>query len=112
MQDPQVQLWCEDEAHFQRHGSLIRMWAPQGRQPHWLAHSCCEKVAFLGALNLKTGYLETQETSTFNAHTFQDCIPQLLQVTRDYICLMLDNARWDRAQTRATSSPAYATVCP
>jgi hypothetical protein len=29
MQDPTIQLWCEDEVHFQRHSSLIRMWAPK-----------------------------------------------------------------------------------
>ena len=30
MKDPAIQLWCEDEVHFQRYSSLMRMWAPQG----------------------------------------------------------------------------------
>ena len=30
MKDPTIQLWCEDEVHFQRHSSLIRMLGPEG----------------------------------------------------------------------------------
>ena len=65
MQDPTVQLWCEDEVHFQRHSSLVRMWAPKGQQPRVLSPSVRHKVGFFGALNLKTGQLVTQEASTF-----------------------------------------------
>ena len=61
MKDPAIQLWCEDEVHFQRHSSLIRMWAPKGQQPRVLSPSVRHKVGFFGALNLKTGVLLTQE---------------------------------------------------
>ncbi len=98
MQDPNVQLWCEDEAHFQRHTSFTRMWALQGQQPPHLTPSVRHKVAFLGVLNLKSGQLLTQETPTFSAQTFQDFIQHLLEVTYGKLCLILDNARWHHSQ--------------
>ena len=98
MKDPTVHLWCEDEVHFQRHSSLIRMWAPKGKQPRVLSPSVRHKVGFFGALNLKTGQLVTQEAPTFSARTFGDFIRYLLQSTQDKIYLILDNARWHRAQ--------------
>ena len=72
MQNPAVQLWCEDEVHFQRHSSLMRMWAPKGRQPRVISPSVRHKVGYFGALNLKTGQLMTQEAPTFSAQTFGD----------------------------------------
>lgn len=98
MQDPTVQLWCEDEVHFQRHSTLIRMWAPIGEQPGVLSPSCRHKVGFFGALNLKTGRLLTQEAPTFNAQTFGEFIRHLLQSTQGKIYLILDNARWHRSR--------------
>lgn len=98
MQDPTVQLWCEDEVHFQRHSSLIRMWAPRGEQPRVLSPSVRHKVGFFGALNLKTGRLLTQEAPTFNAQTFGEFIRYLLRSTKGKIYLILDNAKWHRAK--------------
>jgi transposase len=98
MKDPTVQLWCEDEVHFQRHSSLIRMWAPKGQQPHVLSPSVRHKVGFFGALNLKTGRLLTQEAPTFNSTTFGDFIRYLLQSTQGKLYLILDNARWHRSR--------------
>jgi len=98
MQDPTIQLWCEDEVHFQRNSSLMRMWATKGRQPRILSPSVRHKVGFFGALNLKTGQLVTQEAPTFSAQTFGDFIRYLLQSTKGKIWLILDNARWHRSK--------------
>jgi transposase len=98
MKDPTIQLWCEDEVHFQRHSSLIRMWAPKGQQPRVLSPSVRHKVGFFGALNLKTGSLLTQEAPTFSSETFGDFIRYLLESTQGKIYLILDNARWHRAK--------------
>jgi hypothetical protein len=92
MQDPNVQLWCEDEVHFPHHGTLTRMWASKGHQLHILTPSYRHKVAFMVALNLKSGHLPTQEAPTFSAQTFGDFLKQLLQVTSGKLCLILDNA--------------------
>jgi len=99
MNDPSIQLWCEDEVHFQRHSSLIRMWAPKGQQPRVPSASCRDKVGFFGALNLKTGSLFTREAPTFSAETFGDFVRYLLQRTHGKIHLILDNARWHKAKT-------------
>ncbi len=98
MKDPTIQLWCEDEVHFQRHSSLIRMWAPKGQQPRVLSPSVRHKVGFFGALNLKTGALITQEAPTFNSETFGDFSCYLLESTHGQIYLILDNAKWHRAK--------------
>ena len=98
MKDPTAQLWCEDEVHFQRHSSLIRMWAPKGQQPRVLSPSVRHKVGFFGALNLKTGCLLTMEAPTFSAETFGDFVRYLLQSTHGKLYLILDNARWHKAR--------------
>lgn len=98
MKDPVIQLWCEDEVHFQRHSSLIRMWAPKGQQPRVLSPSVRDKAGFFGALNLKTGCLVTKEAPTFSAETFGEFVRYLLQWTQGKIHLILDNARWHKAQ--------------
>lgn len=98
MNGPNIQLWCEDEVHFQRHSSLIRMWAPRGQQPRVLSASTREKVGFFGAVNLKTGCLLTREATTFNGETFGDFVGDLLQATQGKVYLILDNAKWHKAQ--------------
>lgn len=98
MKDPDIQLWCEDEVHFQRHSSLIRMWAPKGQQPRVVSASTRQKMGFFGALNLKTGCLLTKEASTFNAETFGDFLRYLLQHTQGRVYLILDNASWHKAR--------------
>lgn len=98
MKDPDIQLWCQDEVHFQRHTSLIRMWAPRGQQPCIRSASTREKVSILGALDLKTGRLLTRQATTFNAQTFGHFLEYLLQHTDGKIHLILDNATWHRAK--------------
>ena len=98
MKDPHIQLWATDEVHFQRHSSLIRMWAPKGEQPQVISASTREKVGFFGAINLKTGRLLTKEASTFNGDTFHDFLCYLFAHTQGKIFLILDNASWHKAR--------------
>ncbi len=65
MKDPSIQLWCEDEVHFQRHSSLIRMWAPKGQQPRVLSPSVRYKVGFFGAAQLEHWMPTDQGNSNF-----------------------------------------------
>ena len=97
MNDPDIQLGSEDEVHFQRHSSLIRMWVTKGQQPCVLSASTRQKVGFFGALNLKTGCLLTKEASTFNAETLGDFLYHVLQHTQGKIHLILDSASWHKA---------------
>lgn len=98
MNDPTIQLWAEDEAHFQRHTSLTRMWAPVGQQPNITSASTRQKVGFFGAVNLKEGRLLTKTAPVFNADTFGDFLHYLLEHTEGKIHLILDNARYHRAR--------------
>lgn len=98
MQDPIIQLWSEDEVHFERHSSLMRILAPKGQQPRVLSPSVRHKVGFFGALNLKISQLMSQEALTFSAQTFGDFICYLLQSTQNKIFLILDNAKWHHAK--------------
>ena len=98
IKDPTIQLWAEDEAHFQRHSSVLRMWSPRGQQPKVITAMTRQKVGFFGAINLKTGRLLTRKASTFDANTFGDFLRYLLRHTRGKIYLILDNARWHKAR--------------
>jgi transposase len=98
MNDPSVQLWAEDEVHFQRHSTLTRMWSPCGHQPQVVSPSTRQKTGFFGAINLKTGSLLTQKAATFNAETFENFLCHLLRSTTGTIFIILDNARWHRAK--------------
>lgn len=98
MKDPNVQLWCQDEVHFQRHSTLTRMWAPKGEQPRVLSASTREKVGYFGAINLKTGRLLTQEAATFNGETFGAFLHDVLRHSKGKLYLILDNASYHRAQ--------------
>ncbi|OIN98765.1 hypothetical protein AUJ66_00225 [Candidatus Desantisbacteria bacterium CG1_02_38_46] len=98
MKDSRIQLWATDEVHFQRHTSLIQMWAPEGEQPQVASASTREKIGFFGAINLKTGRLLTKEASTFNGDTFREFLEYLFAHTRGKIFLILDNAPWHKAR--------------
>lgn len=98
MKEHNVQLWCQDEVHFQRHSTLTRMWATKGQQPRVLSASTREKVGYFGAINLKTGCLLTQESTTFNGETFGEFLHHVLQHSRGKLYLILDNASYHRSR--------------
>ncbi|MBI4307220.1 MAG: IS630 family transposase [Chloroflexi bacterium] len=98
MKDPHMQLWCEDEVHFQRHSTLTRMWCTKGQQPRVLSASTRQKVGYFGAVNLKTGRLLTRESATFNGETFGSFLRHVLHHTRGKLYLILDNASRHRAR--------------
>lgn len=78
MKNSSIEIWAEDEVHFQRTSSLIRTWAPRGEQPHILSAPTREKIGFFGAVSLKTGQLLTQRVFVFNTQTFCNFLSYLL----------------------------------
>jgi len=98
MKDSRIEVWAEDEVHFQRASSLTRTWAPRGKQPRVLSASTREKIGFFGAVSLATGQLVTQTAPTFNAESFQHFLCYLLCFAQGPILLILDNARYHRAR--------------
>ena len=93
-----MQLWAEDEVHFQRHTTLTRMWSPKGKQPRVISASTRQKVGFFGAINLKTGKLVTKKAPVFNADTFGDFLIYLLEKSEGKLFLILDNVSWHKAR--------------
>lgn len=74
------------------------MWFFKGQQPHIISASTRQKVGFLGAIDLKRGRLLTRKASVFNADTFEGFLHYLLRHAKGKVFLILDNARWHRAQ--------------
>ena len=98
MKDPGIQLWAEDEVHFQRHSTIMRMWSPKGRQPRVISASTRQKVGFFGAINVKTGEVVAQKAPGFNSDTLGEFLSYLLERTEGKLLLILDNATWHRAR--------------
>lgn len=98
MKDYNIKVFAEDEVHFQKASSLIRTWAPKGKQPRVLSAATREKIGFFGAVGLRTGQLLTQEAPVFNTETFRDFLSYLTGSTGRPILLILDRASYHRAK--------------
>lgn len=109
MKDPAIEIWAEDEVHFQRTSSLIRTWAPIGEQPRVLSPATKQKIGFFGAISLKTGQLLTQEDSVFNTETFRNFLFYLVNSTDKCILLILDRASYHRAKRLKPFLEEYRT---
>ena len=98
MKDSYIEVFAEDEVHFQRASSLIRTWAPKGEQPQVLSAATREKIGFFGAVGLKTGQLLTQEAPIFNTETFHNFLSYLINFTDRPVLLILDRASYHRSK--------------
>ena len=96
-----VDLWCEDECHFQQHGSRCTMWIPPENVDPVLLHAPTRKsISVFGAVRIRDGRLVHQLEKTFNACTFQAFLVQLIRhhhKNRKMI-VIVDNARWHHAK--------------
>ena len=70
--DPGVDLWAEDEVHFQQHGSRCRMWiAPETTDPVVFHQPTRKSVGYFGAVRLRDGkFAYRREDCRFNAEPF------------------------------------------
>jgi transposase len=95
-----VDLWFEDECHFQQHGSRCTMWIPPEEKDPVVLHAPTRKsVAFFGAVRPIDGRLMTFQIEKFNAENFGRFIEMLMYRKRRNrkVVLVLDNARWHHA---------------
>lgn len=96
-----IDLWCEDECHFQQHGSRCAMWIPPEIVDPVILHAPTRKsMGLLGAVRLHDGYLVTQKAEKFDANSFQRFLCQLgrhLRKDRKMI-VIVDNAKWHHAK--------------
>jgi transposase len=94
MQDPNIQVWSEDEVHFGRYATIIRTWSSKGKQPSVISASTRQNVGFFGVVNVKTGQLLTRESKVFNGNNFMSFVRYLVKRVKGRNFLILDNARW------------------
>lgn len=96
-----VDLWFEDECHFQQHGSRCTMWVPPEDVDPVVLHAPTRKnVGVFGAVCTADGRLTTCRAEKFNAETFLSFLQQLVRRRRKgrKMVVVLDNARWHRAK--------------
>ena len=97
---PDLELWFEDECHFQQHGSRCTMWIPPEEKDPVVVHAPTRKsIAFFGAVRPCDGRLMTFQIEKFNAENFGRFIEQIMHRKRrnKKVVLILDNARWHHA---------------
>lgn len=96
-----IDLWFEDECHFQQHGSRCTMWVPPEETDPVLLHAPTRKsVAVFGAVCPDDGRLVTVRSETFNSETFLAFMKQLVRHRRrnQLMVVITDNARYHRAK--------------
>ena len=103
MRDSKIDLWSEDEVHFQQHGSRCRMWIPPEVKDPVLLHEPTRKsVGYFGAVRIRDGkFVRRLEKEMFNAETFWTFMKQLKKAgarSGRRTVVILDNARYHHAK--------------
>jgi transposase len=96
-----IDLWCEDECHFQQHGSRCAMWIPPENLDPVVLHAPTRKqMAVFGAVCPADGRMVTMPAETFDTQRFQAFLGRLLRRRRHgcKMVIVLDNARWHHAR--------------
>lgn len=96
-----LDIWFEDECHFQQHGSRCTTWVPPEDIDPVVLHAPTRKnVGVFGAVSVEDGRLVVRREEQFNAQTFLSFLQQLLQHRRSMrkMLVVLDNARWHHAK--------------
>ncbi|MBC8488193.1 MAG: IS630 family transposase [Bacteroidetes bacterium] len=99
--DENLDLWFEDECHFQQHGSRCIMWVPPEDVDPVVFHAPTRKnLGVFGAVCADDGRLVTRREEKFDAMTFGLFLKQLLRHRRRgrKMVVILDNARWHHAK--------------
>ena len=98
--NPKIDLWFEDECHFQQHGTRCAMWIPpEEADPVVLLAPTRKSVGVFGAVRVGDGRLVTKKEAVFDNETFLIFLKQLLLCHRPgrKMVVVLDNARWHHA---------------
>lgn len=98
-EDPDVELWYQDEVHFQQATTVTQMWAPIGQQPNVLSAPTREKIGFIGAVNPQTGELYTNPEEVFNTESMERFLRDFLKdqpANGKKIVMVMDNAPWHK----------------
>lgn len=99
-QFPNVDIWFEDEYHFQQYGSRCTMWIPPEEKDPTVFHAPTRRrTSVFGAVNLHNGQFVSNFFPVFNAITFIEFLKQLLlhKQKGKILTLVLDNSRYHHA---------------
>jgi transposase len=97
-----IDLWYEDECHFQQHGSRCTIWVPpEDIDPIVLHASTRKSIGIFGAVSNSDGRLVTALGEKFDAQAFLSFLIQLLRHRRrdSLMIVIVDNARWHHAKS-------------
>ena len=97
-----MDLWSEDEYHFQQRGSRYVMWVPPEVRDPIIWHAPTRKqVGMFGVVQLGNGRLFTQSATKFNGETFKGFLEALLKhwVRKKKMIVILDNSRYHHARS-------------
>lgn len=95
-----MEIWFEDECHFQQHGSRCVMWVPPEETDPVVLHAPTRKsVGVFGAVAVTGKFVFSRELR-FNGETFLPFLQQLVRHKRrgKKMIVVLDNARWHHAK--------------
>ena len=97
-----MDIWAEDEVHFQQHGSRCRMWVPPEIRDPVLRHAPTRKsVGYFGAVRIRDGKFVCQrEADRFNAQTCWDFLVKLKRAagrSGRRVVVIIDNAKYHHA---------------
>lgn len=96
-----LELWSQDECHFQRHGTRCRVWVPPEEKDPIVVHAPTrQSVACFGAVSLRSGKFVHTFSPVFNAATFETFLKVLLRrrSRNKKMVVILDNARYHHAK--------------
>jgi transposase len=96
-----IDLWFEDECHFQQHGSRCAMWIHSEIKDPIVLHAPTRKhIGVFGAVRVADGTLVSERASTFDAVSFHGFLKRLFRRHRKGIkmVVIVDNARWHHAK--------------
>lgn len=96
-----IEIWFEDECHFQQHGSRCNMWIPpENSDPIVRLAPTRKSISVFGAVCPADGRFSNMSADVFNAATFLKFLKRLVRRNKLHkkIVLILDNARWHHAR--------------
>ena len=96
-----LELWSQDECHFQRHGTRCRVWVPpENKDPVVLHAPTRQPAACFGAVSLRSGKFVHAFSPVFNAVKFEGFLktPLRRRSRGRKMVLVLDNARYHHAK--------------
>lgn len=102
IEDDSLDIWCEDEVHFQQYGSRCRMWVPpEVKEPVLMHNPTRESIGYFGAVRLRDGkFVYQREDEVFNKETFWSFLKTLRKKnchSKKRVIVILDNAKYHHA---------------